>query len=272
MTNTTSNRPKRDRHLQWVNANELNVNPAAQREFRPAWAKSILADWDLEKFQEPHVNKRDDGSLYIMEGQHGTWAYREKYGEEGEDYLPIQVWMYSGLSERQEADFFLSFNNKKAIPLMEKFKAAVTAGREVETDIDRIVRARGCNINNSTTGHAISAVAALQSIYRAHGARTLGDTVGILRDSFGDGGYERGHLLGVSMVLARYGVEPADVTKALLSLRGGSKGLVQRANMMRESMGCTITDATAGAIVELLNKTRRGAKRLPPWFATSAAA
>lgn len=272
MTNTNSNRPKRTRHLQWVNANELNVNPAAQREFRPAWAKSILADWDLEKFQEPHVNKREDGSLYIMEGQHGTWAYREKYGEEGQDYLPIQVWLYEGLDERQEAEFFLSFNNKKAIPPMEKFKAGVTAGRDVESDIDRIVRARGCTINYAGTGHTIAAVGALQSIYHAHGARTLGDTVGILRDAFGEGGYERQHLMGVSMVLARYGVEPADVTRALLSLRGGSKGLIQNASRLREVFGSKVNDATAAAIVELLNKSRRGSKRLPSWFATADAA
>lgn len=270
-TNTTP-RPKRDRHLAWVNAYDLQVNPVAQREFRPAWAAKILSEWDIEKFQEPHVNNRADGSLFIMEGQHGTWAYREKYGEEGQNFLPIQVWLYDALTEKQEADTFLSLNNKKAIDPMAKFKAAVTANRDMEADIDRIVRANKCVVTNNTgTNNAIAAVTALTSIYSARGANNLAATIQTLRDAFGHGGFERAHLLAVSMVVARYNLQTGDVVPALLKMRRGSKGLVQDANKVRANLTCTLNEATASAIVDAINKGRR-TNKLPHWFASEMAA
>lgn len=274
MTNSTNNAPKRTRRLEWVNALDLQVNPVAQREFRPAWAATILAEWDLEKFQEPHVNKRADGSLYIMEGQHGTDAYKKKYGEDGQDYLPIQVWLYEGLDETAEADFFLGFNNKKAIDAMSKFKVGVTAKRAAEVEIDRIVRAHGCYVGN-TGGrpNSIQAISALQSIYRSHGTRVLSDTIAALHASFGgEGAFERPCLLGVSNVIARYGVPLDRMVKALASIRNGSKGLIQATNRIREAMGCTIPDAAAAAVVEAYNKSFRGRHSLASWFSIEDAA
>ena len=46
-----------------------------------------------------------------MEGQHGTWAYREFFLF-GEDQK-IQVWLYDGLTEQEEAEFFLSSTTRR---------------------------------------------------------------------------------------------------------------------------------------------------------------
>src|SRR5690606_25127699 len=183
-------------HLQWVKADEIQVNPVAQREFRPAWAHAILDQFDLDKFQVPHVNRRADGSLYVMEGQHSLWAYRQWVGE-GQQ---VQVWLYDGLSEQEEAEFFLSLNTKKAVDAMAKFKAAVTAGREVECDIDRIARANGCSVSNSKSESSIVAVGALITIYERFGPKVLASTLRVIRESFIDGGFERPVLLGIAMV------------------------------------------------------------------------
>lgn len=263
--------PKRLRHLLTVNAYDLQVNPVAQREFRPAHAAAIAKKWDIEKFQEPHVNRREDGSLYIMEGQHGTHAYKEVYGKEGVDNLPVKVWIYDGLSEQEEAEFFLSLNDKKAVNAMDKFKVAVVAGHEVECDIDRIVRARECLVGAGFRGNTISAVGTLRTIYTRHGAAVLSDTIGILRDAFGDGSYEAQNLMGVAMVIARYAVKPVEMVKALLTVRAGSKGLIQQAARIRERTGVDRNNATAAALVEIYNKQHRGRARLTNWFATDEA-
>lgn len=267
MTKSTA-KPARQSHLQWVAADDLRTNPVAQREFRPAWAEKILADFDLDKFQVPHVNRRADGALYIMEGQHGTWAYREFFGE-GQQ---IQVWLYDGLTEQEEAEFFLSLNNKKAVDAMAKFKVGVTAGREVECDIDRIVRANGCHVSSNTADkNAIAAVGALTSIYNRQGAANLGQTLRIIGDSFTEGGYERPILLGVSMALARYPqMEVAHLVKQLAAIRNGWKGLIQRMNLIKESMGCRLDEAAAAAVVEFYNQGRRGSKKLPKWWREDA--
>ena len=268
MTNDT----KVPRRLVTVNAHDLQVNPVAQREFRPGWAGAILADWDIAKFQEPHVNKRADGSLYIMEGQHGTHAYREKYGVEGEP-LSIRVWLYDGLTEQEEADLFLALNNKKPVTLMDRYQVAVIAQRNEEVEIDRIVKRHGCRISNdSSNANVISAVGAVQGIYRQHGGRILSDTIATVQAGLGEHSYDRPNLMGISMVLARYGVEPAAMVRALLGVRGGTKGLLQSANRIREATGCTRNDSFAAAMVEAYNRAHRGRGRLANWFASDEAA
>lgn len=267
MTKSNGNKPSRQSHLAWVPADELRTNPVAQREFRVAHAQKILSEFDLDKFQVPHVNKREDDSLYIMEGQHGTWAYRQFFGE-GQ---LIQVWLYNGLSEQEEAEFFLALNNKKTVDLMAKFKVGVTAGREVECDIDRIVRANGCHVTgNSSDRNGISAVGALTTIYQKYGAANLGQTLRIIGDSFADGGYERPVLLGISMVLARYPqVEVVRMVRQLSALRNGWKGLIQQTTLIKERMGCHQTEAAAAAVVEIYNGGR-GGKKIPSWWREAA--
>lgn len=267
MAKSTANKPARQSHLTWINADDIKVNPVAQREFRPAWAEKILSEFDLDKYQVPHVNKRADGSLYVMEGQHSTWAYREYFGE-GQQ---VQVWLYNGLTEEEEAEFFLSLNNKKSIDLMAKFKVGVTAGRPDECDIDRIVRANGCHVGGSSKG-SITAVAALTTIYSRHGAQVLGQTLRIIRDSFTEGGYERPILLGISMVLARYpDLEVGRLVMRLSAQRNGWKGVIQKTTAIKEHMGCTQPEAAAAAVVEFYN-AGRGGKKLPSWWRSEDAA
>ena len=262
MTKATNNTPSRQSHLRWVNADDLKVNPVAQREFRPAWAEKILGEFDIDKYQVPHVNKREDGSLFIMEGQHSTWAYRQYVGE-GQK---VQVWLYEGLTEQEEAEFFLSLNNKKAIDGMAKFKAAITAGRPDECDIDRIVRAAGCHVSSAPGPNSIQAVGALTTIYSRHGGVVLGQTVRVIRDSFTEGGYERPVLLGIAMVLARYPEAEIDRMVAKLSaIKNGWKGLIQKTSFIKEGMGCTQPEAAAAAVVEFYN-SGRGGKKLPSWW------
>lgn len=257
-----STKPSRQSALRWVNADDLRVNPVTQREFRPAWAEKILSEFDIDKYQVPHVNKREDGTHYIMEGQHSTWAYRQYVGE-GQK---VQVWLYDGLTEQEEAEFFLSLNTKKAVDSMAKFKVGVTAGREVESDIDRIVRANGATVGNTGAPNSISAVGALTTIYNRHGGKVLGQTLRVIRDSFTDGGYERPVLLGIAMVLARYpDVDNTRMVTKLAALRNGWKGLVQKTSIIKEQMGVTQPEAAAAAVVEIYN-SGKGGKKLPTWW------
>ena len=73
-------------------------------------------------------------------------------------------------------------------------------------------------------------------------------------------------------MLARYGVQPGHVAKALLNVRGGSKGLTQSAFLIREQTNCKREDASAAAVVQAYNKVHRGRAALPSWFALKDAA
>lgn len=267
MSKTNSNKPARQSNLRWVNADDLKVNPAAQREFRPAWAKEILSEFNIDKFEVPHVNRREDGTEYIMDGQHGTWAYRQWIGE-GQK---VQVWLYNNLTEEEEADVFLSLNNKKVVDGMAKFKVGVTAGYAEESDIDRIARAAGCHVNYGTDENAISAVGALRLIYTRHGAANLAQTLRVIRESFAVGGYERPVLLGISMVIARYSaLDEAKLIRQLAAIRNGWKGLVQLTAIFRDQTGANQPECAAAAVVQFYNKGR--GSKLPNWWREDLAA
>lgn len=267
MSNATTNKPARQCHLQWVKADVLNVNPVAQREFIPSWGQWLLDNFDIDKMQMPHVNRRKDGSLFIMEGQHTVWAYRQWVGE-GQQ---IQVWLYEGLSEPEEAEQFISLNHKKGIQALPQFRASVTAGRKTECDIDRIVRANGCSVSKSKGDDCISAVTTLVTIYERFGGPVLGRTIRVIRASFVDGGYERPVLLGIAQVLARYAgeIDEDHLVKKLSGIRNGWKGLVQRTANLKAAHGVSQTEAAAAAVVEFYNAGRGGVK-LMTWWAGAA--
>lgn len=253
---------ERSAHLEWVPLSKMRINPAAQREFNPGWASDILTNFDIDKLQFPTVSLRD-GEYFVCDGQHSVWAYKMWLGDwEGQK---LQCMVHHGLTEPQEADLFLSLNNKRAVNAIAKFKAAVTAGWADECDIDRVVRANGAVVStNRSLPGAISAVASLRAVYR-NGPATLGSTIRVIRDSYGDAGYEAAIIRGVGAVINRY---PAiDLDRLVTNLgkaSGGSKGLLNMARAVRENVGGGLNDGVSVAVVRIYNRGR-GGKKLPTW-------
>ena len=155
-------------------------------------------------------------------------------------------------------------------------EARVRAGAIRQQSVENIlVKTRPADIASQgdlSNANVISAVGAVQGIYRQHGGRILSDTIATVQAGLGEHSYDRPNLMGISMVLARYGVEPAAMARALLGVRGGTKGLLQSANRIREATGCTRNDSFAAAMVEAYNRAHRGRGRLANWFASDEAA
>ena len=264
---TMTQKATRGAHLQWVPLADIVVNERAQREFRQQWAESILSHFDIDKLQFPTVSLRD-GRYYVVDGQHSLWAYKMWLGS-WEDQK-IQCMVHKGLSEEQEAELFLSLNNKKPIPVFDRFRVAVAAGRYEECDIDRIVRASGCKIsqNKSITG-AISAVSALTSVYRDQGAEVLGAMIRTIRDAFGDAAYESAIMRGIGLVLGRYPtIDRARFTVALHDVHAGSKGILNAAHVLRQQAGGSQAESVAAACVNVYNRSK--GPKLPSWWVAAA--
>lgn len=266
MSNVTSLSPKATRgaHLEWVPLDKIRVNATAQREFSEPWGLHILQHFDIDKLQYPTVNLRD-GVYYAVDGQHSIWAYQMWLGSW--DDQKIQCMVHKGLTEAQEAELFLSLNNKRAVTSFDRFRVGVAAGRAEECDIDRIVRAAGCVItrNRSQPG-AITAVAALRAIYRDQGAEVLGATVRIIRDAYGDAGYEAAILRGLGTVLGRFpALDRVRLQIALHDAHAGSKGLLNSAALIRRGIGGTQVDAVGQAVVKIYNRSK--GSKLPAWEA-----
>jgi hypothetical protein len=258
------------KHLGWVPVAQMRISERAQRAHNsPASRKLIshIADhFDPDLFETPVVNLRD-GVYYVMEGGHRYLALVEM----GYEDQQVQCWVYTGLSEAEEAGMFLSLNDKKAISGMAEFKIALVAGRLVQCDIERIVLAAGLKIGN---GHeAIGCVSALTKTYH-RGAKVLQQTVETLYAAYGYAGFSSKVVEATGMFLATYEgqVDLDRLKKTLAGLHLNVTGLLQRGEKIRLRYGHNQAVSIAAAMVEVYNFRAPRDMKLNGWWSTLDAA
>lgn len=265
-TPTESNKYQRSSHLEWIPVKDMRVNPLAQRDLNKARVDKLAANFDPELVEALTVNKRG-GHFYIIDGQHR----REAMIESGWGDQSIQCWVYSGLTEEQEAEMFLRLNDKLTVSSFAKFRVSVQAGRVRECDIDRIVRAIGLVVSQDKIDGAISAVGTLGRVYDRSGPKVLSRALRIIRDSYGDSGLEALVIDGIGLLCARYNGELEDQVAVvkLSKAHGGVNGLLNKAETLRRTTGNQKAHCVAAAAVDIIN-SGRGGKKLPSWWRDAA--
>lgn len=261
----TTGKVERTARLKWVPLNQMKVNPLAQRELNQARVDHLAANFDLEQIGTPAINWRD-GSYWIIDGQHRIEALRQL----GFDDDKVQCWTYEGLTSEQEAEVFLKLNDTLTVAALPKFRSAVHAGRQVESDIDRIVRSVGLVVSNDKIPGAIGAVGTLGRVY-ARGPAVLARSLRIIRDAYGDGGLEAPVIDGIGHLCARYNgdLNEAEAIAKLSKAHGGVNGLLNKAQSLRLTTGQQKGQCVAAAAVDTIN-SGRGGKKLPSWWKTEA--
>lgn len=257
---------ERTARLRWVPLAKMKVLPVAQRELKQYWVDHLAADFDLERVGTPTVNERD-GVFYIVDGQHRVEALRQI----GWADQQIQCWVYVGLTDQEMADMFDRLNDNLAVQSFDTFRVRVAAGREVETDIDRVVRAQGCVVSRDKVPGGIAAVGTLRRVYKRADSATLGRTLRIIRDAYGDAGFSSAVIDGLGHLCQRYNGDLND-DQAVLKLgnaHGGVNGLLNKAEVLRRQTGNYKAHCVAAAAVEIIN-TGKGGKKLPSWFKAAA--
>jgi len=266
MTESTPKKAQRAARLRWVSIEQMKVNPLAQREINSARVDRLANEFDLEQMGFPTVSMRD-GSYFIIDGQHRIEALRAiGFGDES-----VQCQTYDGLSEHEEAEMFLKLNDYLAIPAIPKYRAALTAGRPAESDIDRILRSCGLVVSKDKLPGAVQAVGTLRRVYARSGPKVLGRTLRLIRDAYGDSGMEAGVIDGVGLLCQRYNGE-LDESVALDKLsraNGGVNGLLGKAETIRRGTGNQKNHCVAAAAVEIIN-SGKGGKKLPSWWKETA--
>lgn len=260
---TQSNgRVERAARLRWVPIPQMKVSPVAQRELNQARVDRLAADFDLEQLGTPTVNERD-GSFFILDGQHRIEALKQiGYGDQ-----QVQCWTYVGLTDEEMADKFDRLNDVLAVHAFDRFRVRVHAGRDTETDIDRIVRAADLVVSRDSLPGAVSAVGTLTRVYHRGGPAVLARTLRIVRDAFGDPGLEAPVIDGIGLLCQRYNGEIDDsvAVERLGKIHGGASGLVGKAEVLRKQTGNPKGHCVAAAAVDYINAAR-GGKKLPSWW------
>ncbi len=261
---------KRTARIKTVRLGDLRVSPAAQREFKRAHGQNIADNFDLDLAGTFTLSLRD-GTYWIVDGQHRFYGLKEHvkstFGDEWEDWT-IEAWTHEGLTEAQEAELFLTFNSSKPVSGIDKFRVAVTAERDVETDVNRVVLANGLRVSHTPGQHAIVGVGALLSTYSRGGAAHLREVIVTLREAWEGFDMDAALIHATSDVLTRYAgaINAARLASQLGALRNGSAGVYQEAHRVKLKFGSTARAANAAAMVEIYNKGLRGKGRLEAWF------
>lgn len=257
--------------VRMVPINEMRTPPAlvTQRRFRKAHGDRIAAELDLNKLGLPIVNHRD-GIYWLVDGQHRIYGLRQNGFKD--ELLECQV--YENLTDAEMADTFLGADDRKAVPLFDKFHIACTAGHVRERDIQRTVETQGLKISQGGTDeNSIGAIAALGKVYDRAGTTVLGQVLRTLRDAYGGDpkGFDGTIIEGVGLVFNRYGsrLTEHDLTKALTTASTGARGLLRRAEAQRQRTGNQKAHCVAATVVDIYNRGVDRGKRAPAWWKES---
>lgn len=244
---------------------KMRVSTNAQRELRPARVAYLVSEFNPEDFGYPTVNSRD-GSFYIIDGQHRIEAVKQWLGPAWEKQN-VTCRVYSGLSEKEEAEMFDRLNNQLTPNAFDKFKVRVTAGRHIECSVKKVVEKAGLKISREKGEGNLQSVATLVKVYQRSNAQTLGRSLKITHESFGDPGLQNMVIDGVARLCERYNgaLEDQEAIEKLQSLRGGVGALMSRAELLRKQTGSSLPECVAAATVDTINR-RRGGKKLPSWW------
>jgi uncharacterized protein DUF6551 len=237
-----------------------------QREFRKAHGDRIASELDLNKLGFPVINHRD-GIYWVVDGQHRIYALKQNGFEK--DVLDCEV--YEDLTDAETADIFLGRDDRKPIPLYDKFHVSCTAGHRRERDIQRAIESNGQKISRTKDG-GISAVGALGAVYDRAGDVVLGQVIRTINLGFGGDpmAFDRAVIEGLGLIYNRYNgrTNEKELGARLATLRQGARELLRKAEAIRERTGNQKKQCVAAAVVDLYNRGEgpRSKDRLPSWW------
>jgi len=192
---------------------DLEIDEEYQRARTEAKVHKLRADFNPNACQPLAVSKRSDGKLFCVDGQHRSAALQE---------LGFETWnalLYKNLNREEEAAMWCKLNTGQSKPkATERFKARIKAAEPEALAIKALVEKAGFSVHtqrgirgNGTggitpgIGGEITAVEALERVYRRNKAIGLTDTLSTIEKAWPDpdeaNRLQRLIILGIANVL-----------------------------------------------------------------------
>lgn len=159
---------------------DLNVDADYQRDLRHDLVNSIARDWDIVKAGPILISERDDGTLWVVDGQHRIAGALQA----GETQMLAHV--VRGLGQQEEAELRLARNDRRSDSVYEKFRTKLVMGDPTAHAIADIVRLHGSQVNRAANmHHGINCISTLEALYSIDGNGVwLGRTLKAIGDAF----------------------------------------------------------------------------------------
>lgn len=170
---------------------ELNLDDSYQRSTdngaSQALIKKIANGWDWRMCLPLVVSKRDDGSLWVIDGQHRLAAALLR----GDiPFLPCVVGIYGSVAD--EAAMFVAMNRaRKPMNRLDDFHAAIASGDDEAIEIAKLITDAGFTVSRKTGSQTwrpgeVAFTSAIAKVLRKHGAKVCADALRTMQEAFPD--------------------------------------------------------------------------------------
>jgi hypothetical protein len=168
---------------------ELNLDDSYQRSTDNGASKALIAkiarNWDWRMCLPLVVSKRDDGSLWVIDGQHRLAAARLR---DDIQFLPCCVGVYGTVAD--EAAMFVAMNRaRKPMNRLDDFHAAIASADGDAIHIAKLITDAGFTVSRKTGSQSwlpgeIAFTSAIMNVQRKHGDRVCTDALRIMAEAW----------------------------------------------------------------------------------------
>lgn len=190
---------------------DLMIDATYQRSIDTGASQSLIRriarDWDWGLCQPLNVAKREDGSLYVIDGQHRLAAAMLR----GDiPYMPCVVGIYGSVAD--EAAMFVSMNRaRRPMNRLDDFHAAIASGDREAIEIAGLITGAGFTVSRKTGSQSwvpgeVAFTSAISKVLRKHGAKVCADALQVMQEAWPDEVLNAGS--SMFMALTKIAVKP----------------------------------------------------------------
>lgn len=248
-------------------ANLLSVDPDVQRVLNESRARLLADSFEENALSVFTVSARsylDPASntaktrYVVLDGQTRLRAIHLFTGTD-QSALPVLCQIYYGLTRQQEAEIFLSHNNRAAIRSVDKFRLAIVAKEEWALDLAKVVNSHGFEIGRGArVTHRFTAVSTAKKIMGLpDGLDTLNRAFDLLVRAWGHRANTASAeaIDGVGMLYHRHGAAVATVSFAKrLARKDTPQTFKANCMSMRGAMRLSRTEASYRYVLSVYNQ------------------
>lgn len=268
----------RGTYLGWIPVKNLRVDDTYQRGLNTKRVNAIAESFDTDAFGSILVWQRDDGTCWILDGQHRVAAVQTIYGHDSDVEVPCTI--MRNLNSQDAARVFFKLNRHRLTPSsLDGFKARLAFGDDEAIIINNIVQAHGLTFKWMNGRLRFNEVGALNEIERLYRRGILGEVLSVIGEAWAgendahNASYLRGlhklyssfydHFLGENTPVRLR----TDRRRRLIDVMADflPDEVSRRARFFQTSLNSSAGEAVARALHERFNQGLRGASRLPRW-------
>lgn len=231
----------------------LKVDPRCQRDLMPNWVKSRAGSFNVDAVGTLVVNKRDSGEWVVLDGQHRlSLLIQAGYSKRN---WPCVV--FTGLSLKEEARLFLTYNAKQMVQAFDKFRVRVTAEEPAALAIEKVIAAVGLSLGRASSANVVMAIAAIESVYRKLGPDGLHKVLSVLHKAWPRTTMSATYIRATGLLFETF--EDADSARLAERLTlSDPMVLYTQAKTLEKSVGGIVPATTFQMVVEYNKRKQRG--------------